>query len=223
MNKKSPLIIVFGLLFFFISENVFAQKVPFWNDIQAFKKQDSLRFPPKDAILFIGSSSFTKWKDVQSYFPEYKIINRGFGGSTLKDLIRYADDIITPYHAKQIVIYCGDNDLAESDTVTPQLVFSRFKKLFNMIRDKQDNVNVTYVSIKPSPSRKHLMPKMAETNKLIKDYLKSQKATAFVDVYSKMLNEKGNPTGEIFLGDSLHMNSKGYKIWKKEIGPYLIR
>src|SRR5262245_50060214 len=80
---------------------------PFWNDIQNFKKQDSVSFPPKNAILFIGSSSFTNWKDVQNYFPGYTIINRGFGGSTLLDQIRYFNDIVFLYEPKQIVIYCG--------------------------------------------------------------------------------------------------------------------
>ena len=111
------------------------QKPAFWYDIQGFKKQDSVSFPPTDAILLIGSSSFTMWKDVPNYFPSHTIINRGFGGSSLPDVIRYADDIIFSYHPKQIVIYCGENDLAGSDTVTAQLVFTRFKQLFAIIRD----------------------------------------------------------------------------------------
>ena len=76
-------------------ENKLATELPaFWNDIQNFKRQDSTSLPPKNAILFIGSSSFTKWTDVQNYFPDYAIINRGFGGSTLLDQIRYEKDII---------------------------------------------------------------------------------------------------------------------------------
>src|SRR5215212_5979235 len=104
----------------------------FYADILKFKKQDSISIPPKNAIVLVGSSSFTKWLDVQSYFPQYKIINRGFGGSKLPDVIRYANDIIIPYHPKQVIIYCGDNDLASSDTVTPQMVTNRFKTLFQI-------------------------------------------------------------------------------------------
>ena len=109
---------------------------PFWNDIHNFKKEDSISSPPKNAILLIGSSSFTMWKDVQDYFPGYTIVNRGFGGSTLLDQIRYADDIIFPYQPKQIVIYCGENDLASSDTVTAAMVVDRFRQLFQIIREK---------------------------------------------------------------------------------------
>src|ERR1700736_1860158 len=105
---------------------IYAQQAAFYNDIQAFKKKDSVHMPAKHSILFIGSSSFTKWTDVQDYFPGYPIINRGFGSSTLPDVIRYADDIIFPYQPKQIVIYCGENDLAASDTVTAETVVERF-------------------------------------------------------------------------------------------------
>src|SRR5687767_10997085 len=136
------------------------QKPAFWDDIQAFKRQDSLSFPAKNAILFIGSSSFTMWKDVQKDLPSHTIINRAFGGSSLPDIIRYANDIISPYHPKQIVIYCGENDLAASDTVTAKLVFSRFKQLFTIIRNRYPKVKVTYVSMKPSPSRQLLLSKM---------------------------------------------------------------
>jgi len=195
---------------------------PFWNEIQAFKKQDSASFPPPGEILFVGSSSFNFWKDVQDYFPGYPIINRGFGGSSLPDVIRYAPDIIYPYKPKQVVIYCGENDLASSDTVTAPMVVDRFKKLFQMIRNKTE-APIAYVSMKPSPSRRHLFPKMREGNQLIKDFLATQKNTVFIDVHQKMLDITGEPIPEIFLDDSLHMNAKGYAIWQKEIHPYLLK
>ena len=203
---------------------------PFWKDIQNFKKQDSISFPPTNAILFIGSSSFTMWKDVQDYFPGYTIVNRGFGGSTLSNQIGYANDIIFPYEPKQIVIYCGENDLASSDSVTAQMVFDRFKKLYQMIREKT-KAPVAFISLKPSPSRRHLFPKMQEANRLILEFINLQKSALdsqpvnieFIDVHQKMLNESGQPMPEIFLEDSLHMNEKGYAIWKKEIEPYLLK
>ncbi len=214
-----------ALLFFLWAVSLFAQeqKPAFWDDIQSFKKADSVSFPPENAILFIGSSSFTMWKDVQKDFPAYTIINRGFGGSSLTDVIRYASDIILPYDPKQIVIYCGENDLAGSDKVTSKIVVDRFKQLFGLIRNSYPNAKLTYVSMKPSPSRLHLMPKMTEANLLIKNFLKKQEQTSFVDVYQKMLNEAGTPMKDIFLEDNLHMNAKGYAIWQKLIEPHLLK
>jgi len=209
------------VLFISITNIVFSQEPPFWNDIQAFKKQDSLHMPSQHEILFVGSSSFTKWTDVQNYFPDHPIINRGFGGSTLLDIMMYADHVILPYNPKQIVIYCGENDLAYSDTVSAGTVANRFIALFDIIRHVWENVPISFISVKPSPSRAKLMPKMVETNKLIESFLKTKSNTSFIDVYHKMLDTNGKPIGEIFGPDSLHMNAKGYAIWQKEIAPHL--
>lgn len=199
------------------------QAQPFKSEIDAFKKKDSVSVPPQNAILFVGSSTFRKWTDVQSYFPSYPIINRGFGGSTLPDVIRYTNDIIIPYAPKQILIYCGDNDLASNDSITADIVVQRFKTLFALIRSQLPHAQVSFVSIKPSPSRQRLAPKMEEANKKIKAFLKKQKATAFIDVYHKMLDKDGQPMKDIFLEDNLHMNAKGYAIWQQVIQPYLLK
>ena len=196
---------------------------PFWRDIQNFKKQDEKSFPPKNAILFLGSSSFKRWKDVQDDFPSYLIINRGFGGSRLPNLIRYAKDIVFPYSPKQVVIYCGENDLASSDTVTARMVFGRFEELFNIIRGKFPDLPVAYISMKPSPRRIHLLPKMREGNQLIKDFLTMQKNAVFIDVYHLMLDDSEQPIPELFFDDGLHMNAKGYAVWKKIIEPFLLK
>ena len=204
---------------FFFSGHSLAQ--PFTGEIEQFKVEDQLHPPPANAILFVGSSSFTKWKDVSSYFPGFTIINRGFGGSTLPDVIRYASDIIIPYHPKQVVIYCGDNDLASADAITADSVFERFRILFALIRSGLPGENIVYVSIKPSPSRAGLKEKMEKANLLIQTFLSLNQNTGFVDVYHKMLNPDGSLMTDIFLEDSLHMNAKGYAIWQKAIAPYL--
>ena len=209
------------VLAIFFSSGSWAQPAPFYEDIQDFKKRDSLKFPPKNAILFVGSSSFTKWVDVAAYFPAKTIINRGFGGSSLTDVIRYADDIIFPYQPKQVVIYCGENDLATADTVSVQTVVHRFKILFAAIRKKMPQATITFVSLKPSPSRLHLMSKMQAVNKEVKSFLATKKSTSYVNVYDKMLLPNGRPLPQIFVADSLHMNAKGYAIWQKAITPYL--
>lgn len=207
----------------FLSITTFAQQPPFYADIQKFKQEDATKPPPKKAILFVGSSSFTKWTDVQNYFPGYTIINRGFGGSTLPDVIRYAPDVIYPYQPKQVVIYCGENDFAMADTTTAATVVIRFKQLFGMIRAQLPGANITFISIKPSPSRKKYWDKMMEANAAIKQFLRIQKNAAFIDVYHPMLVTPAQAIPGIFLSDSLHMNAKGYAIWQKLIQPVLVK
>lgn len=216
---------ILTLLFIFFCINAIAQnaKPPFWQEIQNFRYKDSVQTPPVHPVLFVGSSSFTKWTDVQNYFPGYTILNRGFGGSTLTDLLRFEEDVIFKYDPKQIVIYCGENDLAASDTVTAAMVFDRFKKLFMDIKDIFPKVPVVYVSMKPSPSRWHLREKLISGNKLIENYLRKQKDAKFVSVWKAMLGSDGKPKQELFIEDNLHMNAQGYAVWQKLIQPYLIK
>lgn len=196
---------------------------PYADEIKAFRKQDSLSMPAKGQILFVGSSSFTMWKDVQNYFPAYPILNRGFGGSSLTDVTYYAEDVIFKYEPKQIIIYCGENDFAANDSLYPSQVAQRFKDLFNLIRSRYKKVPIAYISMKPSPSRQHLMAKFNVANVIIMNFLKKKKKTAFIDVYHKMLNEDGTPLKDIFGPDNLHMNAKGYAIWQKIIEPFLLK
>ncbi|MBL7697042.1 MAG: G-D-S-L family lipolytic protein [Chitinophagaceae bacterium] len=198
------------------------EEKPFYEDIQNFKKSDRENPPPQNAIVFVGSSSFTMWKDVQDYFPGYTIINRGFGGSTLEQAVDYADDIIIPYRPKQVVIYSGENDVAGGD-VTADDVVHRFVTLFKKIRNKLPDVNIVYISMKPSPSRKKFIPVMADANEKIKDFLSKDKNATYVDVAKRMIDGSGNPREELFLDDMLHMKKEGYQIWKEELDPVLLK
>lgn len=214
---------IFSLLMIIAASRIFAQQLPFADEIEAFRRLDSVSPVAAGAILFVGSSSFRLWNDVQAAFPDHMIVNRGFGGSTIPDVTRYAENIIFPYHPKQIVIYYGDNDLAGSDTVTGQMVYERFVRLFQMIRSRMKQVDILFVSIKPSPSRANLMPRMEEANQLIAGFLRRQKHAVFIDVYHLMLTPDGQPMRDLFKEDRLHMNAKGYAIWQKAIAPYLAK
>lgn len=214
--KTLKLIALFLLVFIVAKAQ---EKQAYYNEIQYFKKQDSIKFPPKKAVLFIGSSTFTNWKDVQSYFPKHVIINRGFGGSSLPHVINYVGDVVYPYHPKQIVIYCGENDF--TGNATTQIVVDRVKKLIDTIRFKYPNVPIAYVSIKPSPSREKYIPQMKEANQMIAAMLKTIKHANFINTADAMYTSDGKIMQDIFLKDNLHMNAKGYAIWQKIMEPYL--
>ena len=213
--KKLSLFVLFLCAFLLAN----AQDAPFFKDIQNFKKKDSIQFPPKHAILFVGSSTFTNWKDIQDYFPKHMIINRGFGGSSLPHVINYANDIIFPYHAKQVVIYCGENDFT-GNTIA-DVVVARVQKLFDLIRSNDPKTHIAFISIKPSPSREKKLPQMKEANEKIANMMKRMKRAKFINTADAMYNADGTIMKDIFTSDMLHMNAKGYAIWQKIIEPYL--
>lgn len=194
---------------------------PFFQDIQKFLAADRKNPPAKGQILFVGSSSFTKWTDVATYFPKHKILNRGFGGSSLTDVIRYQDQIIYPYQPKQIVIYCGENDIAGDPKLAAYEVYGRFLTLYRDIR-KHTSVPVSFISCKPSPSRWAMRSKFMAVNGWVHDLALSDKSLTYIDVWEAMLDKDRRPMPDIYLDDNLHMNAKGYKIWAKILEPTLL-
>lgn len=217
MSKFLLILFTIGLL---NSGIVHAQ--PFKQEITQFIKSDSVVMPPKGQIVFAGSSSFTKWKDVAIYFPGYPIINRGFGGASLVDLIYYVDETIIRHQPSQVFIYCGENDIADVDTVSPATVLERFKTLHKILVDKlPKKTSVVFISIKPSILRWHLESKFVEANKLIQTYIATQKNTQYLDIHNSMLDQNGVVLNDIFIADKLHMNAKGYQIWQKHFVPFL--
>lgn len=200
----------------------FAQEKPmFWQDIQNFKKLNLENPPAKNAILLVGSSSFTKWTDVANYFPDKTIINRGFGGSRLTDLNDYAEDLLNPYQPKQIIIYCGENDFADNDKLKADVVVERFKAFYKKIRTKFPKIEVDYISIKYSPSREKLWPQMKEANKKIADFMKNQQNADFIDITKVMQDENGNVRKDLFVEDMLHMTPEGYRLWTSVMNSYM--
>ena len=189
-------------------------------EFAAFDAQDKATPPPADPILFVGSSSLRLWNGIKEAFPGKPVINRGFGGSTISDAIRHMPRVILPYKPKQILLYAGDNDIAQNK-MTARDVYSQFLTFFTVVRKQLPTANVTYIAIKPSPSRKEFMPVQTEANRMIKQYLAGQRNTGFVDVYTPMLGTNGQPRPDLFMPDSLHMNAQGYEVWKGVIAPVL--
>jgi lysophospholipase L1-like esterase len=188
-------------------------------DIQAFEASDKANPPPQHAVLFIGSSSIRFWKSLPSDFPEYNVINRGFGGSDLDDATAFADRIVKPYHPAAIVLYAGDNDLQNGDS--PEQVRDDFQAFVTRVRGFDPQVPIAFISIKPSVARVNLLPNIERANRLIRDWAMEQKGVAFLDVAPAMVDAKGQPKPELFIEDGLHMNPTGYALWVAQVRPWL--
>jgi len=76
-------------------------------EIAAFEAKDAEHPPEKGGIVFIGSSSIRMWKTLETDFPKYRVLNRGFGGSEIEDSVHFADRIVFPYAPRMVVLYAG--------------------------------------------------------------------------------------------------------------------
>lgn len=180
--------------------------------IDKFTQADVTNPPPRNGIVFVGSSSIVKWTHLQKDFPGLPVINRGFGGSELYDSVFYADRIVTPYEPRAVVVYAGDNDLHAGKT--PEKVAADFKDLIAKIHAKVPRARVVYIAVKPSPSRWKIKEKGERTNALIAAECAKDPRLRFVDIWTPMLDAKGEPRPELFVKDMLHMNEAGYAVWK---------
>lgn len=188
-------------------------------DIAAFEQADSVVRRMPGSVVFVGSSSIRLWDGLNDDFPGTAVINRGFGGSRVRDSTYYADRIVTPYHPRAIVFYAGDNDLYEGRT--PAQVRDDFVAFVSKVRRTLPDVPVAFLAIKPSPSRAALLPQVRQANALVREYAGAAEHVDYLDVYLPMLDGQGQPREELFLEDRLHMNRSGYAIWVGVVRPWL--
>jgi lysophospholipase L1-like esterase len=189
------------------------------HDIAAFEAADKTNPPPTNAILFVGSSSIRLWKTLAQDFLGFPVINRGFGGSQMSDTLEFAGRIVLPCRPRQVLVYAGDNDLA--DGKSPEEVTAAFKALVGRVHATLPGTRIGYIAIKPSPSRWKLADRMKAANRLIAEFAKTDERLAFIDVFTPILGEDGQPRPDLFVADKLHLNAKGYELWAKTVRPYL--
>jgi lysophospholipase L1-like esterase len=192
----------------------------FSDTIATFEKEDAGRKPIADLTLFTGSSSIRMWKSLPTDFPDHKVLNRGFGGSHISDVLHYFDIVVARHKPKTVVLYCGENDLWSGKP--PQQVFADFLEFARRVHALDPKIKIHYLAAKPSPQRMSKWKIYQTCNHLIADHSAKDKRLNFVDVSEVMLGKDGEPLPDIWLKDKLHMNGKGYARWTKLLSPLLL-
>lgn len=188
--------------------------------VREFEEADKANPPQPGSVLFTGSSSVRHWhKHLAKDFEGLAVLGRGFGGSTMPELLNYMDRLVLPYVPRAVIVYEGDNDLTAGRSVDELL--DDYRKFHKRIQRKVPGCRLFVLAIKPSPSRENIWDKAKEANSRLAEWCKSEKNVTFIDVATPMLNDAGKPKPELFLRDRLHMNREGYAIWLNAIKPHL--
>ena len=190
----------------------------FAKNIESFVAWDSQNAVPADPILFVGSSSIRGWKTRES-FPQLPVINRGFGGSHISDVVHFSDRIVLPYAPKLIVLYAGDNDVSGGKSAAR--VLCDYRRFVELVHAKLPETGIIFITIKPSGSRWSLWPQMNKANNLIKAFSEKSGRLFLADLGTPLLGADGKPDDGFFRSDKLHLNAKGYRVWTKTLRPII--
>ncbi len=192
-----------------------ANRSPWEPDIRAFEAADRANPPPRAAVMFLGSSSIRLWKTLRQDFPDYPVIQRGFGGSQIADSTAYADRIVLPCRPKTIVFYAGDNDIAAGKS--PEQVCVDFVAFMDKVHRTLPNTWIGFVSIKPSQARWQLLEKIRRANDLIQKTAQITPRAFYLDVFTPMLDQNGALKPGLLGKDGLHLSGGGYALWRSII------
>lgn len=191
----------------------------FEKDILAFEAADRANPPSAGAILLVGDSQFTRWKSVHQDLPAYRIINRGFGGSKMTDLLLYTDRIVTRYKPRMIVVNEGGNDIHSGRT--PEQLLADIRTFVSQVRTVLPNVPIVFSGLTPSPARWNETDARLRFNQMLKGYLANGKKLIYVDFFDGYLGADGKPQEQFFVEDKLHHSAAGYAVRLRIMRPIL--
>jgi lysophospholipase L1-like esterase len=190
--------------------------------VRAYDALDQQTPPPQEGIVCLGSSSINGWQEtVGDDLAPLKVVTRGLPGSTMADAVRYVDRLVLRYRPRAVVLYHGDNDIAEG--ASPADVRDSFNAFTAAVHAKLPEARVYVISIKPSPGRWHLWPRMKHANGLLRAACARDTRLVYIDVATRMLDSAGHARPDLFAPDRLHMNARGYHVWGETLRPVLLR
>lgn len=177
--------------------------------------------PPIGAIVATGSSSMRGWHGrIKADLAPLTVIPRGFGGSSMHDLLTHADRLILAHRPRAVLVYEGDNDIAAG--VTAELLRDTFLQLAAVLHARQPGLRVYLLSVKPSPSRWNKWPEARRANDLLAAVCASDPRLTFIDIATSMLGADGQPRADLYLKDKLHLTDAGYDLWRSIVQPVLV-
>jgi lysophospholipase L1-like esterase len=192
------------------------------NTISGFVLEDEIVGKQPGAIVATGSSSMRFWGPrIHEDLAPLTVIPRGFGGSNMNDVLHYLDELVLKHDPRAVLIYEGDNDVWQD--VSSATILETYTKGIAKIHAHDPNIRIYLVSIKPSIDRESMWPRMSEINSAIKSMAETRDNLIYVDVASSMLEPDGSIMEDIFVSDMLHLNQKGYDIWRDAIAPILFK
>ncbi len=186
-------------------------------DVEEIIRSDRTIPPPEQGVLFIGSSIFREWTDLEKQMDPLPAFNRAFGGSRTREVLHYMDRLVIPYKPAVIVYYCGSNDINAGET--PEGIFNRFKQFCDRVKAALPATRVFYVSIIKAPQKMTHWDDVDKANAEIRKLCQSRSELGFIDVNKMFFKKLGQPRMEVYRADGLHLVPEAYAEFASIIRP----
>lgn len=192
-------------------------------EIQAFVADTESGLNADQPIVFVGSSSIRFWRTLEEDLAPLPVINRGFGGSRLGDIEYWSNELVNINDPRAVVVFCGTNDIRPDKAAEPAELLETLQRFVAKIRRDDDTLPIYYIAITPSPKRWEVWPIAQETNRLIQEWINTQSNMKMLDTSPYLLGEDGTPDPSNYLWDELHLDKKGYEIWRATVKALLMQ
>lgn len=213
---------LFGFLLYPELQKAASEDPAVWEeDIAALEAATAGLHPPGEGIVFIGSSSIRLWSTLAEDMSPLPVIQHGFGGAKLNDVVVYAERLVNAYRPRAVVVFVGTNDIDPNASKEPAVLLASYQAFVARVRKDQPDLPILYIGITPSPLRWAVWDIAVETNHLITAYSDSDPNLHFIDTSPGLLGPDGEPIREHYIFDGLHLSESGYAVWTSIIRPRL--
>ncbi|HVU32760.1 MAG TPA: GDSL-type esterase/lipase family protein [Opitutaceae bacterium] len=197
-----------------------------WKDFKAHNAQRRALFAThqtedRDSLVFVGDSITEGWSTLSRDFADLhvKVVNRGIGGDTTPNLLYRLDSDVLAVRPRALVILIGTNDLGEH--TSPEDIAANLRELRTRIRSAYASIPIAWCLVMPRGGGDRFPERVRQLNVLIRDVVRGDDGIVICDTYTPFAQPDGTSIPEYFKPDRLHLNAKGYAVWRRVLAPIL--
>lgn len=166
-------------------------------------------------VAFLGDS-LTDGYDLQKYYPQYLVVNRGIGGDTTVDLEGRMQVSLYDLQPKVAVMLIGANNMDS--------MFDNYENLLKGFLEYAPNTKIILLSL-TSMSGEHWGSKnqLAAYNNVTIELLAEKYKYEYVDLYSALFDLETGGIHLEYTTDGGHLTAQGYAVLTEQITPVIER
>ncbi len=195
-------------------EKITLELTPHYHTMVTFHKRVDKNIPDGSTI-FIGDS-LTQGLAVTAAFPQS--INFGIGQDTTVGALKRIPFYHSITKAKRVIIAIGVNDLKKRNN---DEIIKNYLKIISLI---PKNIPILFSGILPidesANNRTGTNNRIEKLNNRLSKICENNKKLHFLNISTLLVNANGNLSKNYHIGDGIHLNGLGSKIWISKLKTY---